>query len=126
MIPSSGILRLSNELLRDILDHIEEDPDKLVSVDRRAYLSQESFRHPPEPPPNQAQDIANFRRTCRRFAEIGVVHQFARVTTRFSRRGFERLENIAAQENLAKHVKKFSYMVPNFYVEGDYVTSPTS
>ncbi|KAF2205902.1 hypothetical protein GQ43DRAFT_361288 [Delitschia confertaspora ATCC 74209] len=113
-----GILDLSNELLRDILDHIESDPDRLVGLDRRAYLSQESFRPPPPPDLDQAQNIGNFRLTCRRFSELGAIHQFARVTTRFSRKGLRRLENIAGQDHLAKHVKKFSYMVPFFYVEG--------
>lgn len=113
-----GILKLSNELLREILDHIEADPEKLVSLDRRAYLSQESFKPPPPPARDQAQNISNFRLTCKRFSELGAVHQFARVTTRFSRKGLKRLENIAGQDHLAKHVKKFSYMVPYFYVEG--------
>ncbi|KAF2467149.1 uncharacterized protein BDR25DRAFT_292130 [Lindgomyces ingoldianus] len=113
-----GILNLSNELLREILDHIESDPEKLVSLDRRAYLSQESFKPPPPPDRDQAQNIASFRLTCKRFSELGAVHQFARVTTRFSRKGLKRLENIAGQEHLARHVKKFSYMVPFFYVEG--------
>ncbi|KAF2254686.1 hypothetical protein BU26DRAFT_143639 [Trematosphaeria pertusa] len=113
-----GILDLSNELLREILDHIESDPEKLISLDRRAYLSQESFKPPPPPDRDQAQDIANFRLTCKRFSDLGALHQFSRVTTRFSRKGLKRLENIASQEHLAKHVKKFSYMVPFFYVEG--------
>jgi hypothetical protein len=113
-----GILRLSSELLREILDHLEGDPERLVSLERRAYLSQESFRPPPPPPRDQAYNIASWRLTCRRFSELGAIHQFARVTTRFSRKGLKRLENIAGQEHLAKHVKKFSYMVPFFYVEG--------
>ena len=113
-----GILSLSNELLREILDHIEDDPDKSVSVDTRSYLSQESFRPPPTPPPDQAQTISRFRLVCRKFSEVAAVHQFARVTTRFSRKGFERLDNIASQPHLCQHVKKFSYMVPYFYVEG--------
>ncbi|EON62619.1 hypothetical protein W97_01843 [Coniosporium apollinis CBS 100218] len=118
MASNAGILKLSNELLRIILDQIEADPEKLVGLDRRSYLSQESFKPPPLPSPNQAQDIGHFRLTCRRFSELGAIHQFARVTTRFSRKGFKRLENIAGQAHLAKHVKKFSYMVPYFYVEG--------
>lgn len=113
-----GILDLSNELLREILDHIESDPDRLVSLDRRAYLSQESFKPPPPPDRDQAQTIASWRLTCKRFSELGAIHQFSRVTTRFSRKGLQRLENIARHEHLAKHVKKFSYMVPFFYVEG--------
>ncbi|KAF2691624.1 hypothetical protein K458DRAFT_448272 [Lentithecium fluviatile CBS 122367] len=113
-----GILDLSNELLREILDYIESDSEKLVGLDRRAYLSQESFRPPPPPDRDQAQDIASFRLTCKRFSDLGAIHQFSRVTTRFSSKGLRRLENIACQEHLAKHVRKFSYMVPFFYVEG--------
>lgn len=124
MASSTGILSLSNELLRDILDHIEADPEKQVTVDRRSYLSQESFKPPPPPAPNQAQDIGAFRLTCKRFSELGAVCQFARVTTRFSRKGFRRLENIAARPHLSRHVKKFSYMVPYFYVEGPPQRSP--
>ena len=59
-----SILDLSNELLREILDHIESDPEKLISLDRRAYLSQESFRLTPPPDRDQAETIANFRLTC--------------------------------------------------------------
>ncbi|KAF1958721.1 hypothetical protein CC80DRAFT_17935 [Byssothecium circinans] len=113
-----GILDLSNELLREILDHIESDPEKLIGLDRRAYLSQESFKPTPPPDRDQAQDIASFRLICKRFSDLGALHQFSRVTTRFSRKGLKRLENIAGQRHLAKHVKKFSYMVPFFYVEG--------
>lgn len=116
-----GLMKLSNELIREILDYIEADPDKLVNLDRRAYLSQESFKPPSFPTPDEAQDLGSFRLTCRRFSELGSIHQYARVTTRFSREGFKRLENIARQPHLAKQVKKFSYMVPYFYVFGKSV-----
>ena len=121
---SPGIQRLSNELLRDVLDQIEADPEKLVNLDRRAYLSQESFKPPAHPSPDQAQNIASFRLTCRRFSELGAVHQFARITTRFSRNGFRRLDWISRQPELAKHVKKFSYMVPCFYAGGEISFQP--
>ena len=110
-----GLLKLSNELLRMILDYIESDPDKLVNLDRRAYLSQESFKPPSFPSPDQAEDIGSFRLTCRRFSKLGAIHQYARVTTRFSHEGFRRLVRISKQKHLVGHVKKFSYMVPYFY-----------
>ncbi|KAH6620468.1 hypothetical protein C7974DRAFT_234787 [Boeremia exigua] len=113
-----GILDLADELLRIILEHVASEPEKLISLDRRAYLSQESFKPPPPVEPDQAQTIADLRLTCRKFADLGAIHQFSRVTTRFSRRGLKRLENIASQRHLAARVKKFSYMVPFFYVEG--------
>ena len=112
------IQSLSPELLRTILDHLDADPDKLVNLDHRAYLSQESFKAPGRPQPSQAQDIASFRLACKMFSELGAMHQFTRITTRFSQKGFQRLENIARQPHLAKNVRKFSYMVPFFYEKG--------
>ncbi|KAH3960006.1 hypothetical protein HBI70_202260 [Parastagonospora nodorum] len=113
-----GILDLADELLRIILEHVASEPEKLISLKRRAYLSQESFKPHPAPEPDQASNIAHFRLTCKKFAELGVLHQWSRVTTRFSRSGLRRLELIARQPHLAQRVKKFSYMVPFFYVEG--------
>lgn len=110
--------RLSNELLRVVLDFIQADPDNVMNVDRRAYLSVESFKSPSPPLPAQAHDVANFRLVCRRFAELGIPHQFTRLSTRFSKKGFARLEGITDSSALAKQVKKFSYMIPCFYVEG--------
>ncbi|KAH7405834.1 hypothetical protein DE146DRAFT_676482 [Phaeosphaeria sp. MPI-PUGE-AT-0046c] len=120
-----GILDLADELLRIILEHITTESEKLVDLQQRAYLSQESFGIF-SPEPDQAQNIASFRLTCKKFAELGIIHQLVlslhyqvpRVTTRFSRKGLTRLEWIARQPHLAKRVKKFSYMVPFFYVEG--------
>lgn len=109
---------LSNELLKDILDLLDADPDRSVNIDRRAYLSVESFRLPSPPVPSRAQDVGNFRLTCRRFAEAGVPYQFTKLATRFSRHGLERLDKICSQSHLAKHTRKFSYLVPYFYVEG--------
>lgn len=110
--------RLSNDVLLLILDYLEADPDKFISLDNRAYLSQESFKPPPKPSPSQAKDVGSFRLVNKRFAELGAARQFARVTTRFSKKGFIRLEEIAKQDHLAKYVKKFSYMVPYFYTPG--------
>jgi hypothetical protein len=125
MAGSSSIERLSNELLREILDHIEADPEKSINVDRRAYLSVESFKPPPLPSPGQAEAIASFRLVCKRFSELGISHQFTRIATRFSASGFERLRHIAERPHLAKAVKKFTYMVPLFYPEGTLSSQPS-
>jgi hypothetical protein len=113
-----GILELETELLRIILEYVASEPEKPISLERRAYLSQESFKMHPPPEHDQAKDIANFRYVCKRFSELGLIHQFSRVTTRFSQKGLKRLKEIASEERVAKRVKKFSYMVPFFYVEG--------
>lgn len=115
---ATGIYALSNELLKDILDYIESDPEISVSIDRRAYLSVESFRPPSPPLPSRAQDIGSFRLACSRFAELGAPYQWTRVATRLSPAGLRRLEKICSRSNLAKHTRKFSYLVPFFYGEG--------
>lgn len=109
---------LTNELIKDILDHIESDPEWSVNIDRRAYLSVESFRLPSPPIPPRAQDIGNFRLVCSRFAELGAPYQWTRVATRLSPSGLRRLDNICGSSHLARHTKKFSYLVPFFYAEG--------
>lgn len=119
-----GILDLADELLRIILEYVASEPEKPISLERRAYLSQESFKLPLPPDHDQAQTIAAFRLTCTKFSDLGVIHQFSRVTTRFSKRGLDRLEKIASQPHIARRVKKFSYMVPFFYDQGP--TNPFS
>ncbi len=115
----ANLQQLSNEILKDILDHIEADPQRSIPVDRREYLSVESFRPPSPPLPSEAQNIGNLRLSCRRFAELGIPYQFTRVTLRFSSCGFQRLEKICSYSHLAKHTKKFSYLVPLFYGESE-------
>ena len=110
--------KLPNDLLIYILDYIEGDPELAINIDRRAYLSVESFRPPAPPPPARAQDIGNFRLACKRFSELGAPYQFTRIATRFSPAGLQRLDNICSWPRLTKHTKKFSYLIPDFYVEG--------
>jgi hypothetical protein len=75
-ISAMGILDLADELLRIILEHVASEPEKLISLERRAYPSQESFKPHPPPEPDQAQNIAFFRLTCRKFAGKNVGLQF--------------------------------------------------
>lgn len=118
MSKTASIHKLSNELLKDILDYIEPDPEKFINIDRRAYLSVESFRTPSPPLPSDAQNIGNFRLVCCRFAELGAPYQWTRVATRLCPSGLRRLENICSRNSIARHTKKFSYLVPLFYGEG--------
>lgn len=111
----AAIQTLSNELLKDILDHIESDHQRPIAIDRREHLSVESFRAPSPPPPSQTHDIASFRLSCRRFSELGASYQFVRISLRFSSSGFRRLEKICSSGHLSKHTRKFSYLVPPFY-----------
>lgn len=114
-----GLLDLADELLLLIVDYLAADPDTSLTVDKRAYLSQESFRSPSPPPRDQRKDVDNFRKTCRKLLAIGARQQYGRITTRFSKSGLKRLDGISDFPELAEHVKKFSYMVPCFY-EGTF------
>lgn len=114
----SPIQGLSNELLKLILDHIEPHPDNTVPIDKRQFLSVESFHRPAPSRKGSLRDVGNFRRANKRFAAIGEGLLFTRVAGRFSQRGLERLETLAGWPHLARHVKKFSYLVPYFYSDG--------
>ena len=126
VVSMANIQKLSNEILSAILENIESESQECVSVDRREYLSVESFRLPNPPLPSQAQDVASFRLTCQRFAELGIPCQFTRVTLRFSLRGFRRLDEICSNDHLIQHTRKFSYLVPLFYGDSKYIESPTA
>lgn len=113
---------LSNELLEEVLTYFESDPQRAIAIDRRDHLSVESFRPPSPPPISQAHNIGNFRLTCRRFSELGAPYQFTRVSLRFSSSGFRRLDNISGVARLARHTRKFSYLVPPFYSDSKQLT----
>lgn len=130
----ASILRLSNELLKEILDLLAQDPEKSVSVDNRAYLSIESFRRPtlPDPPAlfldgengfheDFRSDIDRFREVCRRFADVGTAHKFSRVVVRFSASAFQKLDLLSSRPYLARHVRSFTYIIRSFYDEGVYI-----
>jgi hypothetical protein len=90
--------------------------NELISVDRKVNLSQESFNISTEPPDFEA--IENFRLVCKEFNRVGAQYQFSRVTTRVSKHGLDRLENIAKSPLIANCVLKFGYMVPLLFEPG--------
>ena len=57
--------------------------------------------------------------------ELGLKRLFARLTIDFSLEGFSRLQNIAENKSLATNVLKLSYMVPRFYLQGEFIFSAT-
>lgn len=118
----ASIHKVPNDILKDILDYIESDSQRSVAIDRREHLSVESFRPPTPLLPPQAQDLGNFRLVCQKFSELAIPYQFSRVSLRFSLSGFKRLDAICNHDHLARHTRKFSYLVPPFY--GISKTSP--
>ncbi|QIW97252.1 hypothetical protein AMS68_002770 [Peltaster fructicola] len=109
--------KLSNELIVLILEQVEPDSDKTVPVDRRQFLSVESFDCPPRSP--RGRDIGLVRLASRRFAQLGAPFLFTRISGRLSKRGLQKLEQLAEWPHLTQHVRMFSYMVPYFYAKGD-------
>lgn len=114
---------LPDELIALIFDHLAPET-KTVSEDSRRFLSVESFGPPPEILPCAVQHIGNFRQASRRFADIGAPLLFGRVQARLSRTGLQRLDTLSKWQ-VATHVKKFSYMVPYFYVDYDPTSEST-
>ncbi|EFE41011.1 F-box domain protein [Trichophyton verrucosum HKI 0517] len=126
-----GILRLSNELLKEILDHLTRDPERCTSVDHRAYLFFESVRRPSQPDPPRLwlegkngyhedlrSDVDRFREVCKRFSEVGAAHKFSRVVVRFSEPAFKKLDQLSSIPHLARHARTFTHIIRSFYVEG--------
>ncbi|KAK1142880.1 hypothetical protein N8T08_007314 [Aspergillus melleus] len=59
-------------------------------------------------------ELDRFRLVCRRFTRIGTPRKFPLFVLRFSRDGFQRLEDLLHMQ-LACHVRYFTYMVRPFY-----------
>ena len=110
----TSIHDLPDEILAKIVDHIQPDPEKFVPVYYRRFLSVESLEI--TPPSNADRDIRQFRRACRRFARVGEPSLFTVIGVRFSTRGLEKLEELIGwKSDVARHVKRFSYLVPYYY-----------
>lgn len=119
-VPNPSLQRLPEHLLQIIVEMIYEDSQRFVPIDRREFLSIESF--PPVQP--DTSTLSSFRLVCRHFSELGLPYQFSRVTTRFSRQGFVRLDKISSCARAAKCTRRFVYMVPHFFVEGAVQGAP--
>ncbi|RQM05660.1 hypothetical protein DH86_00003431, partial [Scytalidium sp. 3C] len=118
MAKDPPIFKLPDELLDQVLDELVHDPERCITIDHRASLSVESFQPAPPPSPEEWKGIGNFKLVCRRWAKLGLSRQFSRVAIRFEKAGFERLTWVAKQPHLATEVKKFSYIIPIFYRQG--------
>jgi hypothetical protein len=111
------ISHLPEEILAKIVDHIQPDPEKLVPVYYRRFLSVESIEI--QPRSNADRDIRQFRKACKRFAEVGQPALFSVISIHFSTKGLRRLEEFLGwPSNVARHVKRFSYMVHYSYKRG--------
>lgn len=117
------ILNMPEEVWSKIYKLLGYNKENLLPLWKRASLSVESFASaPPQPHDLDTGNshISKFRLVCKRWAEIGLKNQFARVQIRFSNRDFPRLRRLARWKHAASHVKQFSYIVPRFYSKDAY------
>ncbi|EME48572.1 hypothetical protein DOTSEDRAFT_67575 [Dothistroma septosporum NZE10] len=113
------------ELFKLILSYIEPNHEQALPIDKaiasRQFLSVESLE-PPDPSHGSVRDslstIGNFRLSCKVFEQIGAPFLFTRVATRFSKDGLRKLERLSHWRHLARHVKRFTYLVP-YFVKGE-------
>lgn len=64
------------------------------------------------------QHFARLRLVCKRFSELAAPYLFRSIGLRFNMKSFGRLERLAERPKLARHVKKFVYLMPYLYFEG--------
>ena len=115
------ISMLPEEILLKIVHHIQPDYDRVVPFYHRGFLSAESLdkTSPTTADRDAKKHISDFRGACKRFAEVGEQALFSVVHIRFSTKDLKKLKELAGFErNVARHVKRFSYLVPCFYFAG--------
>ncbi|KAI9042629.1 F-box domain protein [Aspergillus affinis] len=103
---------------------IDDLADELISGILSCLLSSESAYNPRDSchgsngssrtAYGEKTELDRFRLVCRRFMRIGTPQMFPLFVLRFSRDGFQRLEDLLHMQ-LACHVKYFTYMVRPFY-----------
>lgn len=106
---------LPEEILVNIRDHLAPEPEPIVEIYKRKFLSVESLDTTitnPQAITNgriSVRNIHRFRLVCKRFAKIGEETLFTHITVRPFRKGLEKLKELAGWD-VASHVQRFSYM----------------
>ncbi|KAF9888803.1 hypothetical protein FE257_008379 [Aspergillus nanangensis] len=105
---------LADELINDILSF-------LLDSERPSNDNAPANDHDPSHGSNgspkaygEQSELDRFRLVCQRFMRIGTPRKFPRFVLRFSRDGFQRLEDLLSMQ-LAGHIRYFTYMVRPFY-----------
>lgn len=132
--PTPILLRFPDEILNIILELLAPQSlsGELITIDHRSSLSVESFASEPSHTSEEHLHVTGTfvlypvialpdylltyvkRLICKKFELWTLSRQFARISIRFSPEGFEKLGFLVERPHIAKHVKKFSYMVPSF------------
>jgi hypothetical protein len=108
---------LPAEIFNELLDQLEPGGREVPTVDSR--------RNPwARPQPCKPDHIdsrhhyASLRLVCKRFDNLAAPYLFRSIGLRFNAKSFSRLASLAGNPVLARHVKKFVYLMPYIYEEG--------
>ncbi|KAI5821296.1 hypothetical protein BZA77DRAFT_3752 [Pyronema omphalodes] len=108
---------LPAEIFNELLDQLEPGGRDVPTSD--------SHRNPwARPQPCKPDHIdsrhhyASLRLVCKRFDNFAAPYLFRSIGLRFNAKSFNRLASLAGNPVLARHVKKFVYLMPYIYEEG--------
>ncbi|KAG0642592.1 hypothetical protein HOY80DRAFT_608844 [Tuber brumale] len=104
---------LPTEVFNEILDQFEPGLHELPRANPWARPRPYKPEHI-----DSKQHFARLRLVSKRFSELAAPYLFRSIGLRFNMKSFSRLERLSEQPKLAKHVKKFVYLMPYLYVEG--------
>ncbi|PWW80105.1 hypothetical protein C7212DRAFT_273691 [Tuber magnatum] len=104
---------LPTEVFNEILDQFEPGLHELPRANPWARPRPYKPEHI-----DSKQHFARLRLVSKRFSELAAPYLFRSIGLRFNMKSFGRLERLSEQPKLAKHVKKFVYLMPYLYVEG--------
>lgn len=104
---------LPTEVFNEILDQFEPGLHELPRANPWARPRPYKPEHL-----DSKQHFARLRLVCKRFSELAAPYLFRNIGLRFNLRSFDRLERLAEQPMLARHVKKFVYFMPYLYDQG--------
>ncbi|CUS08253.1 unnamed protein product [Tuber aestivum] len=104
---------LPTEVFNEILDQFEPGLHDLPRANPWARPRPYKPEHI-----DSKQYFARLRLVSKRFSELAAPYLFRSIGLRFNLKSFGRLERLSDQPKLAKHVKKFVYLMPYLYVEG--------
>ncbi|TGZ81869.1 hypothetical protein EX30DRAFT_236129 [Ascodesmis nigricans] len=109
--------KLPVEVLKDIFDHLEPD-----SREECSFTSQKNpWAIPQFYRPDHIDSrycYASLRQVSRKFHDLATPCLFRNIGLRFNPKSFLRLELLAKEEALARHVRKVVFLMPYLYEQG--------
>ena len=121
---SCPIANLADELLNQIvcflISDFESERNHGSPIHRLRTAGEEKWYGFPF---GERSDLDRYRLVCRRFMNIATPWKFRRFVLRFSREGFQRLNELMNM-HLAAHIRFFTYMVrPSYRGNGQTIFS---